>query len=372
MERPFVPGLDARPAWERLAGLPAPPGHASAAAVASLGDGCVVAGSTSARGAGYHMWVLRLDGELRPARGAPEWRGVRGHARAVAVLSDSGWVVAGEEEAAPDRFRGSLVSFAPDAAERWRLAPGPAGVNGLTAVVAVADGAVVAGGVRDGAGWLLRVDGEGAAEWDRELPELASVTGLAALGDGGVVAVGNGGDGVPRAVRVGAGGAPAWSRPLRPRGTGELAAVAAAPDGAALAAGRLRSESTPDGALWVVRVDADGGVEWERTYPGRAIEAGYGVAVLPSGLVAVAGDSAEDFFDRAARVWLLSAAGEQAGGWMSDVARERHARAVAAAPDGGVLVAGSTTLPEPGTTAAWVVRLSGEGSVLREATFGGA
>lgn len=357
-------------------------GHESAEAVIATSGGFAVVGHTNSRPPGvYQAWVLEFDGAvLRPRRERTFGAGLgstprASFARAATPAPGGGMIVAGELEVERDRFQPWLLALAPDGAPRWERTPGAAGLNGLTSVVALAGGALLGGGVQDGAGWLVRLSEAGELLGERRLAQLERVTAMTALPErrfavAGISETSTTGLGTSAVLAFEEDDRPAWEWRLPADRRGELHAVAATPDGGLIAAGRTRVPGSPDWGLWLLRLDAKGSVIWEHLPADATVEAGHAVAMLPDGGVAVAGDSLKGLADRDARVWRFRADGtllwrKSYGGDAQDLAR-----GIARLADGSLVVAGSTMSRGAGKTDLWVLRLSEDGELSAQETFG--
>lgn len=202
------------------------------------------------------------------------------------------------------------------------------GVDKARAVVATSDcGLLVAGHVDSAFGfyndaWLVRTNARGDVLWQQRVS-----TG--------------GGDDVPYAALE-------------------------TPDGGFVVAGSTRADTTTqDFDFWVVKLDRDGDVEWQRAYGGPEWDAASGVAAAGDGgyvLVGRTESSGAGNID----LWVLRI--DAAGGvlWQRTFGGDNHdwAETVVATPDGGFLVGGRTASQGLFRYDAWLVRLDGAGDVL--------
>jgi len=352
-------------------------GHEAAEAVTATREGFAMAGSTNSRRPGtYQAWVLDFDGTAS----RPRWErthdgGLGSYGRALSPLPGGGLVVAGEVEVARDQFQPWVLALNRDGSPRWERTPGTGGFNGLTSVGVLDNGTIVAGGVQGGAGWLLWLSPDGQPLGETRLEKLERVTSLAVLPGGRLAVAGTAessttGLGTSAVLVFEADRQPAWAWWLPAERRGELAALAAMPDGGLVATGRTRAPGAPDWGLWVVRLDAKGRIQWEHLPEDATVEAGHAVTALPDGGAAVAGDVLKGLADRDARVWCLGPDGtvrwrKSYGGGLQDLAR-----GITRLADGGLIVAGSTMSRGAGKTDLWVFRVSADGDLTWQETFG--
>lgn len=170
--------------------------------------------------------------------------------------------------------------------------------------------------------------------------------GAAALTDGGFIVVGNARSGASPfftawAMRVSADGRRQWRHVLGGAQGDQLYAVAATPDGGALAVGHTRSKGAGESDFWVVRLAPSGLVRWERTFGGPANDRARAVARLPDGDFVLAGFTAS--FGAGDRdLWVIRIGADGGMRWARTLggAGNDAAFGVAATTDGGVVVTG--------------------------------
>jgi len=147
-----------------------------------------------------------------------------------------------------------------------------------------------------------------------------------------------------------------------PRVPGELSALAVGPEGDLWLAGQLTPEEGASDA-WLLRLDADAGLLWDRRYGESGRQSILAASVFQSDggpalvLVGLQGDPPED------DAWIAAVDGRGTPLWSNVLKRqasgsERFA-AVQAVPDG--LVAAGRFASSDLATQAWLVRFDGEG-----------
>jgi len=151
-------------------------------------------------------------------------------------------------------------------------------------------------------------------------------------------------------------------------------ACAQAPDGGYVLAGCTRSftDSPMHEDFWVLRLDADGDVLWERTYGGERTDRGLALALTDDGGCVVAGCTAS-FGARGNDFWLLKLDdegdvewGRAYGGSVSEIAYS-----VEQTSDGGYILAGITGSYGAGTDDALLLRLDPHGEIVWARAYGG-
>jgi hypothetical protein len=121
--------------------------------------------------------------------------------------------------------------------------------------------------------------------------------------------------------------------------------------------------------LWVVRIDAAGGIVWQKRYGGDLGDAGVAIRQTRDGGYVVAGDT-RSYGAGSADVWVLRLDAAGSVLWQRAYGGPDDDRVVGllALDEGGFILAGSRGVAEPG---AWIARLDAAGGVVWEAVYGG-
>jgi hypothetical protein len=330
-------------------------GHQRAEAVLCDGDGITVLCTATGRGGRERTVLLRLghDGDLIRSDELP------GAGRALASLPDGTLVIAGERQRGTLDYQALLLRLEPGG-DVGEFAFGDSGGAAFGAVTVLADGSPLAGGTEARQGWLVGDYGE----WRQSVDGTGKVVALAALPAGGFALAATRDAspttlGLTRLAAYGEDRRELWAHDLPAEGRGEPAGVAARADGTLVALGH-RDEP---GRLWVVCVGSE--LVWERLLDsGR----GAGIVLLPDGDIAIAGDARKDE-RREVLVARLAPDGEPRWQQTFREGEEDVARGLAAAPDGGLIVVGSTLPGRGGGTQACVRRLDGDGELAWVRSF---
>jgi hypothetical protein len=305
--------------------------------------------------------------------------------RAAAAMPDGGLVVAGKTESHRGwRAAGWVLRLDPNGARIWERRIGNGrDTDAFTSVIPTDDGGVIlVGHVRtqgagESDGWLVKLDARGRTQWQRSLggPENDRLLSATALPDGGLVAAGftasrGAGDRDVWVLRADAQGRAVWQQTFGgPDDDGGFAV--AYRDGAVTVAGHARGG---DGVydVWLARLDPDTGrAGWERRFHRSKLDAATAMAALPDGGVLVSALTSKGF--GAADAWLLKVEADGNLAWDTVIGGPSGdvPWSVAALPDGGALVAASTQSQGAGSADAWLLRLDAEGAVLWQRTHGG-
>ncbi|ASJ03056.1 hypothetical protein A3L09_07205 [Thermococcus profundus] len=126
------------------------------------------------------------------------------------------------------------------------------------------------------------------------------------------------------------------------------------------------------GDFWVLRLDENGNVKWQKTYGGSDYDGAHSVAIANNGDIIVAGGTSS-FSASKVDVWVLRLDSKGNVKWQKTYGGSDYdsASAVAITDDGGIIVAGHTESFGAGGKDVWVLRLDENGNVKWQKTYGG-
>ena len=149
--------------------------------------------------------------------------------------------------------------------------------------------------------------------------------------------------------------------------------LAKAADGGYVMVGKGRDIA--NGGCWIVKTDAQGNMEWNKTYGGIQEDIGYAIIATADGGYAIAG-STESFGARALYsgshdMWLIKTDAQGNMEWNKTYGEQywEKAYAIAATSDGGYILAGEQNISPSGNF--WVVKTDGQGNMEWNKTYGG-
>ncbi|HHT9135241.1 MAG TPA: hypothetical protein ACFYD2_10090, partial [Candidatus Avalokitesvara rifleensis] len=143
-------------------------------------------------------------------------------------------------------------------------------------------------------------------------------------------------------------------------------------DGGYIAAGRTKSFGSGDLDLWVLKLSPNGSIEWQKTYGGASDDEAYSVQQTGDSGYVVAGFSSS-FGAGGDDFWVLKLSPDGTVDWQKTYGGDRYewAHSIQQTSDGGYVVAGETNSAGVGRLDAWVLKLSPDGTVEWQKTYGG-
>ena len=339
--------------------------------------GYVAAGATSSYGeGGSDAWVVKLD-----AGGRIEWEKTYGgpadeEARSIKQAPDGGYIVAGSTESFGVGSDGAIwvLRLDEDGGVQWQKTFD----HGQGAAVALAGGggyAVAGGTAQHGAGgsdaWVIKLDEDGSILWQNTYGDSDSETAyaIANTSDVGFAVAG-------WTSSFGAGWADFWVLKLDEDGAVEWAKayggseaedarfIMQTPDDGFVVAGWTVSFGAGEADAWVLKLDSDGGVQWQSAFGGPGIDRVFSVSRASDGGYVVAGRT-ESFGSGGADVMVLGLDSDGALQWQKTFGSsyDEEARGAAHTGDGRIVVAGKDGYY--GTAAAdfWVIKMGTDGII---------
>jgi len=174
----------------------------------------------------------------------------------------------------------------------------------------------------------------------------------------------------PAVADAGAGEAPAWDRMFGGVQDDKAYAVLQTPDGGFMVAGSTASRGAGGHDAWVLRLDAGGALAWEKTYGGPKTDEAYAIAATPDGGFILAG-STESGGAGLRDGWLVKIDGKGDAAWEKTFGGPfwDELRSVQPSSGGGYVAAGSTEPSGAGARHVLVVRTDAAGATQWSRTF---
>jgi hypothetical protein len=235
--------------------------------------------------------------------------------------------------------------------------------------------------------WLVKTDTNGVMEWNKTYggPGNDFTTSLVLASDGGYAIAGawnytkydeRGGDQIPHGdfwlVKTDTNGVMEWNRTYG--GTEDDAAwsLVTTSDGGYALAGVTDSFGAGYYDFWLVKTDALGNMQWNRTYGGASFDVPYSLIETSDGGYALVGDT-NSFGSGSFDFWLVKTDAVGNMQWNQTYGGTEYdfASSLVGASDGGYAIAGQTRSFGAGDYDFWLVKTDAVGNMQWNQTYGG-
>ena len=312
-------------------------------------------------------------------------------AYSIVQTRDGGYAVAGlNKPHHPKSNRASsydmwVVKLDANGNKQWDKTFGGSDFDIAYSIVQTADGGYAVAGYTDskGAGksdmWVVKLDANGNKQWDKTFGGSYDdyANSIVQTADGGYAVAGStwsrGAGKSDRVVKLDANGNKQWDKTFGGSYWYEADSIVQTADGGYAVAGDTSSKGAGKSDMWVVKLDANGNKQWDKTFGGSDSDSADSIVQTADGGYAVAGYT-ESKGAGQSDMWVvkLDANGNKQwdktfGGSYSD-----EADSIVQTADGGYAVAGWTLSKGAGSYDMWVVKLDGNGYKQWDKTFGGS
>ncbi len=268
---------------------------------ANAENGYVIVGSATSFGQGAtSAWVLRLNQDGNVVWNRTFSEGVGSEFRYVAGLDD-GFLLVGNIFLSSGGTSGCAVKIDEDGNVMWSVTlEAGSGVNKLFSATKVQDGFVFVG-LTESAGsgssqvWLVKLGFDGNVVWNKVYGGLMDFAGrgVALMQDGCYLVAGytnsiGNGDYDFLALKIDAAGMLLWNRTYGGVESDKAYAVASAVDGCVIV-GDTRSQGSGDSDAWIIKIDLEGNLVWEKAFGGSGFDTPTCITPLSDGSYAVGG-----------------------------------------------------------------------------------
>ena len=308
---------------------------------------------------------------------------------AVEQTSDSGYIVAGQTLTfGPGESAAWLVKLDADGEIMWQKAYGGTGYDYAWSVQQTNDGGYImlGGSETFGAGgtdiWLVKLEPDGDVVWQKTFGGTSneSVYWVQQTSDDGYIVLGDtysfgAGDRDVWILKLNADGDVTWQKTYG--GTGydlPFSIQQTTPDGGYILAGGTSSFGAGSSDLWLVKLDADGKITWQKAYGGTGYDFANSVMQTTDGGYIVAGQTSS-FGAGKDDVWVMKITNSGDVTWQKTYGGTESELAFSIQqtnPDGGYIMTGGTYSFGTGNNDLWLVKLDADGEVTWQKTYGGS
>jgi len=307
-------------------------------------------------------------------------------AKQVVPTADGGYILAGWT-----RFTDSededvyLLKLGRSGNVMWEKTFGGAKVDDASSIALAPDGGYfIAGWTYSlGAGWddvyLIKTDASGKMMWEKTFGGSSSdrAYSVAPTADGGCIAVGRtksigaGSDDV-YLIKTDASGNKDWEKTFGGVGRDYGYCVAPTADGGYIIAGETSFFGAGEGDVYLIKTDAAGDSVWTRTYGGIGDDYGYCVVpIADGGYIIVGSTNSSGFGGYDVYLSKIGASGDSVWAQTLGGADRDHGYCVAPTADGGYIIAGETWSSSAGQADVYLIKTDASGNLEWEKMFGG-
>jgi len=276
----------------------------AAYSLVNTSDGYALAGSTSSSGAGsYDFWLVKTDSNGNKAWDRP-YGGVGDDvARCVIQTSDGGYALAGFTNSPGNGdYDFWLVKTNSQGTASWNKIYGGVGDDEAYSVIQTSDNGYALAGFTNSPGngdydfWLVKTDSNGTELWNETYggPGDDEAYSVIQTSDNGYALAGftnssgNGGSDF-WLVKTDSNGTELWNETYGGPRNDEAYSIVQAGDGGYVLAGYTNSLGAGSSDFWVVKTDASGNQQWDKTYGESYGDKAYCVVQANGGGYALAG-----------------------------------------------------------------------------------
>ena len=274
-----------------------------------------------------------------------------------------------------------LFSALPALASQWAKTYGGSGYDEGSAIQQTGDGGYIVAGYTQsfGAGrydgWVLKLNADGSVAWQKTYGGSSDdyAYAIQQTGDGGYIVGGftqsfGAGNYDAWVLKLNADGSVAWQKTYGGSGNDYANAIQQTGDGGYIVAGYTQSFGAGNYDAWVLKLNADGSVAWQKTYGGSGDGCAFAIQQTGDGGYIVGGFTVNFV------AWVLKLNADGSVAWQKTYGGSGNDRtyAIQQTADGGYIMAGNTQSFGAGSYDAWALKLNADGSVAWQKTYGGS
>ncbi len=346
--------------------------------------GYIVAGVTSSKGAGKQdAWIFKLD-----STGNLQWDKTFGgndndRAYAIQQTTEGGYIVAGETESKSAGYDDAWI-FKLDSTGnvQWDKTFGGNDFESAKAIRQTTDGGYIVAGEKDSKStendaWIFKLDSKGNMQWDKTFGgnDDDSAYSIQQTTDGGYIVAGeteSKGAGKQDAwiLKLDATGNVQWDKTFGGNDFEGANAIQQTTDGGYIVAGETNLKSVDKDDAWIFKLDSTGNVQWDKIFGGNDDDDGvYSIQQTTDGGYVVAGVKDSKSASGAAWILKLDATGnlqwDKTFGGDNIKKSGDKAYSIQQTTDGGYVVAGDNRSKSAGYHDAWILKLNPTGDLCK-------
>jgi uncharacterized delta-60 repeat protein/uncharacterized repeat protein (TIGR02543 family) len=278
-----------------------------------------------------------------------------------------------------------FTTGAPESPDQWAITYGGSSIDYHPFIQKTSDGGYILGGGTEsfGAGnedfWVVKINDTGAVIWEKTYGgtndefaySIEQTLDSGYIVTGGTQSFGAGADDF-WVLKLNADGTVAWQKTYGGNSTDYGRSIQQTPDGTYVAAGYTGSFGAGNEDFWVLKLNDDGTVAWQKTYGGNNTDQAYAIQQTSDSGYIVVGRT-WSFGAGNSDLWVLKLNDDGTVAWQKTYGGVNHecAFAIQQTTDGGYIVTGGTSSSGAGSDDLWVLKLNADGTVAWQKTYGG-
>jgi hypothetical protein len=278
-----------------------------------------------------------------------------------------------------------VVKLNGDGSIAWQKSYGGQEQDSINSIDQTSDGGYIVAGTSlsfaqgEYAAWLLKLDPNGNVQWQKSYGGNVEdwINSVQQTPDGGYIAAGgtsSSGAGKYDAwiLKLDSNGSVQWQKTYGGNDDDWINKIQCTADGGYIAAGMTKSFGEGDQDIWLLKLESSGGIEWEKTYGGTGTDAALSIQQT-SDLGYVAAGYTVSFGAGKQDVWVLKLASDGVPEWQRALGGQEDdmVYSIQQTLDGGYVAAGHTSSFGAGSNDQWLLKLDSGGNIDWQKTFGG-
>ncbi len=330
--------------------------------------GYAVAGYTESKGAGkYDGWIIKLD-----SQGNMVWDKTYGGSEdewlhSLIQTTDGGYAGAGFTSSKGSGIADFwIIKLDSQGNMVWDRTYGGSGLARANSLIQTTDGGYAVAGEDDA--WLIKLDSQGNMVWDRNYGQgsFEWVYSLIQTTDGGYAVAGDD----AWLIKLDSQGNIVWNRTYGGSGLDCAYSLIQTTDGGYAVAGSTSSKGSGTADLWLIKLDSQGNMVWDRTYGGNWNDWATSLIQTTDGGYAVAGYTRGSFNPSKGSgtqdLWVIKLDSQGNMVWDRTYGGSGLdcASSLIQTTDGGYAVAGFTSSKGAGKYDVWIIKLDDQGNLI--------